>query len=118
MSRRIEQGFGRDGQTLRIVALLVEAGASMNPPRSGRKVEYKLSHRPRKVVSRRQGDMPLGPFAVECPKQFAAAYVAYTSCAIGNGHDRRHAELITCSHAEIIESRRTMLDCRILSDSP
>ena len=34
-----------------------------------------------------------------------------------NGHERFHAVAITCSHAEYASCWRTMLFCRILSDS-
>ena len=44
-------------------------------------------------------------------------FAALTSWAVGDGHDKPHTELMTCSHADIIESRRMTLDCRIISDS-
>ena len=42
---------------------------------------------------------------------------AVTRCAVGQCHGRPHTDSIACSHAATTASRRTTLDCRILSDS-
>jgi len=44
-------------------------------------------------------------------------FTAITCWAIGECHDRGHTDSITCSHVATTASLRTMLDCRILSDS-